>query len=158
MSEFTSRDVDFEFGCWTVEHRRLKLRLAGSDEWEEFMGTCDARPILGGNGNVEDNVVNIPFASYRAIAVRSYDPEKQAWAIWWLDARHPHQLDVPVIGRFENGDGAFYADDTFDGAPIKVRFLWLDTRTEQPRWEQAFSIDGGATWETNWKMWFTRAA
>jgi hypothetical protein len=26
------------------------------------------------------------------------------------------------------------------------------------RWEQAFSDDGGATWETNWTMDFARVA
>jgi hypothetical protein len=38
-----------------------------------------------------------------------------------------------------------------------VRFLWTRTDTESPRWEQAFSDDGGRTWETNWEMDFTRA-
>ena len=27
--------------------------------------------------------------------------------------------------------------------------------TSTPRWEQAFSDDGGLTWETNWVMEFT---
>jgi len=101
--------------------------------------------------------VNFPGGAYRAIAVRSFDAAKGTWAIWWLDHRSPHHLDVPVIGRFVNGRGEFLADDTFEGHPIKVRFLWLDTDTEHPRWEQAFSPDGGATWETNWCMRFTRA-
>lgn len=153
----TSHDFDFLFGCWTVQHRRLKHRLAGSDEWEEFDGTCKAWPTLGGNGNIDDNVVNIPSGSYRAITLRSFDPATGTWAIWWLDARHPHQIDVPVIGRFEKGNGAFYADETFNGRPIKVRFLWLDTAATEPRWEQAFSPDGGTTWETNWVMRFSRA-
>ena len=152
-----SHDFDFQFGRWQVFHRRLKHRLSGSDEWEEFDGTCEAWPTLGGNGNVDDNIVNIPSGSYRAITMRAFDPATRTWAIWWLDARHPHQIDVPVIGRFENGVGTFYADDTFDGRTIRVRFLWLDTATDQPRWEQAFSTDGGATWETNWRMRFVRA-
>ncbi|MCY1127461.1 DUF1579 domain-containing protein [Frigidibacter sp. RF13] len=152
-----SHDFDFFFGRWKVQHRRLKHRLAGSDEWEEFDGSSEMWPTLGGNGNLDDNVVNIPSGSYRAITMRSFDPQTGTWAIWWLDARRPHQLDAPVIGRFESGVGTFYADDTFDGRPIKVRFLWLDTGTDQPRWEQAFSTDGGASWETNWLMRFTRA-
>jgi len=40
---------------------------------------------------------------------------------------------------------------------VLVRFLWLRTLTRAPRWEQAVSPDGGATWETNWTMDFTRA-
>lgn len=150
-------DFDFEFGSWQVKHRRLKARLAGCDEWEEFDGTCETRPILGGNGNVEDNVIGIPSGTYRAIALRSYDPVQGSWAIWWLDARSPHTLDVPVIGRFEGEVGHFYADDRLDGRPIRLRFIWSRTDTASPRWEQAMSADGGASWEVNWTMDFTRA-
>ena len=88
--------------------------------------------------------------------MRSYDTQSGEWAIWWLDARHPHTFEVPVKGTFRDGVGTFLADDVFDGKPIKVRFLWLDTQTGTPRWEQAFSADGGANWETNWIMRFAR--
>lgn len=149
-------DFDFEQGRWRVHHRRLKERLAGCTDWAEFEGTCEQRPILGGNGNIEDNLLHLPDGDYRAVALRSYDPAAGAWAIWWLDGRTPHTLDVPVIGRFENGNGAFYADDIHAGQPVRLRFLWLDTLTDNPRWEQALSADGGETWETNWTMEFSR--
>ena len=149
-------DFDFQIGSWQVRHRRLKERLAGSDAWEEFDGTSDMRPILGGDGNVEDNVLHIPGGTYRAIALRSFDPAANSWAIWWLDARSPHALDVPVVGRFEDGVGHFYADDTLDGHPIRLRFMWSRTDTASPRWEQAMSADGGESWEVNWTMDFTR--
>ena len=151
-----SSDFDFEVGDWTVAHRRLVGRLVDSSTWEQFPGTCSMRKVLGGHGNVEDNVIDIPSGSYRALALRSFDAARGQWAIWWLDARRPLGLDTPVIGGFENGAGSFYADDTLDGRPIRVRFLWLDTAAKTPRWEQAFSPDGGATWETNWTMQFTR--
>lgn len=150
-------DFDFEQGRWHVRHRRLKERLTGCTEWAEFDGTCEQRPILGGNGNIEDNLLHLPDGDYRAVALRSYDPATGNWSIWWLDGRTPHSLDVPVIGRFEGGNGAFYADDVHDGRPVRLRFLWLDTDNAYPRWEQALSVDGGATWETNWTMAFSRA-
>jgi hypothetical protein len=150
-------DFDFQQGRWRVRHRRLKVRLAGCTDWEEFDGTCEQRPILGGNGNVEDNLLHISTGSYRAIALRSYDPASGNWAIWWLDGRAPHTLDIPVIGRFADGVGSFYAKDVLDGAPVRMRFLWLRTDTASPRWEQALSADGGTTWETNWTMDFERA-
>ncbi|MDC0659820.1 DUF1579 domain-containing protein [Leisingera sp. SS27] len=153
----TSRDFDFETGRWNVRHRRLKERLTGCREWEEFQGTSETRAVLGGNGNVEDNLLNFPGGAYRAIALRSFDPASGTWAIWWLSANAPHQLDVPVVGRFEDGTGSFFAEDTLRGEPVSIRFLWLQTDTETPRWEQAMSRDGGKTWETNWTMDFTRA-
>ncbi|WP_435668052.1 DUF1579 domain-containing protein [Maritalea sp.] len=111
---------------------------------------------MGGNGNIEDNLLEFPSGPYRAIAIRSFDTTAQTWAIWWLSANEPHQLDVPVVGKFENGVGSFFANDRFDGDPVIVRFLWLRTDTDSPRWEQAMSVDDGETWETNWTMDFER--
>lgn len=153
----TCTDFDFEFGHWHVSHRRLNERLTGCAQWDTFDGTADVRPVLGGNGNIEDNVLAFPGGTIRAIAIRSFDPASAAWAIWWLASNDPHRMDVPVIGRFENGVGTFLAEDSLRGEPVLTRFLWLATDTPTPRWEQAMSADGGRTWETNWTMDFRRA-
>ena len=149
-------DFDFAMGEWRVHHRRLLQRLAGCTEWVEFEGEMSTRAVLGGWGNVEDNLLHLPEGPYRALALRSFDPRSGQWSIWWLDGRQPGTLDVPVVGTFENDTGTFYADDTLEGVPIRVRFLWLTAHPDAPRWEQAFSTDGGATWETNWTMDFRR--
>ena len=149
-------DFDFLVGHWTVRHRRLRERLVGSTEWEEFPGTCSLRPLLNGQANVDDNVLELPSGPYRAASIRAYDPATRRWSIWWLDSRHPHDLGVPVVGAFENGVGTFFADDTLNGQPIRVRFLWMDITAASACWQQAFSNDGGATWETNWVMEFQR--
>ncbi len=91
------------------------------------------------------------------MALRSFDPATRSWAIWWLDGRWPHCLDVPVIGRFEDGIGTFFAEDEHEGRPVRLRFQWLNTDSDSPRWEQAMSADGGESWEINWTMDFQRA-
>ena len=151
-----AHDFDFLHGSWAVRHRRLKKRLAGSDDWAEFDGDSTTQPILGGAGNIEDNLIDLPGGAYRAVALRSYDVASATWAIWWLDGRSPHGLDVPVIGRFEAGTGTFLADDIFEGRPIRVRFLWRLIDRDNCRWEQAFSADAGKSWENNWTMDFSR--
>lgn len=144
-------DFDFLVGEWRVHSRKLKERLVGSQEWEEFGGTVRSMPMMNGYANVDDTVFNMPEGDYRGVAPRAYDPSTGLWAIWWIDARNPHGgVDPPVKGRFENGRGVFYADDTLRGKPIKVRFTWADITPTSARWEQAFSGDGGKTWETNW--------
>jgi hypothetical protein len=112
--------------------------------------------VLGGFGNVDDNVLHLPEGDYKAVTLRSFDAAKKLWAIWWLDARRPHHLDVPVVDSFDNGVGTFFADDELGGVPIRVRFCWSETQTASPLWEQAFSADGGKTWEVDWTMRFTR--
>jgi len=149
-------DFDFFIGSWKVAHRRLKERLTGCTEWQEFGGICVTRKILGGLGNMDDNFLDLPGGAYRAVTLRSFNASTGQWSIWWLDGRHPGSIDTPVVGRFENGVGTFHADETFAGKPIRVRFLWTMSKPDGPRWEQAFSPDAGATWETNWFMDFTR--
>ncbi|WDE06828.1 DUF1579 domain-containing protein [Thalassomonas viridans] len=147
-------DFDFAIGEWTVKHRRLKERLTGCHEWIEFEGEMSTEKILGGYGNVEDNQLYFPEGSFRAIALRSYNAETKLWSIWWLDGRFPDALDTPVVGKFSEGVGLFFADDMLDGKPVKVRFTWNAQQAERPRWEQAFSVDNGQSWEINWTMEF----
>ena len=158
MPAQNSRDFDFLFGSWSVRHRRLKERLSNCSDWEEFGGTSATRPILNGSGNIEDNFIDLPDGAYRAAAVRSFDAKLGNWAIWWLDERNPHGLDVPVIGAFKDGVGSFYADDTLRDHPIKVRFVWSRIEALSCQWEQAFSGDAGRSWETNWIMQFARVS
>ncbi|MBD8525146.1 DUF1579 domain-containing protein [Pseudomarimonas arenosa] len=147
-------DFDFIIGDWRVKHRSLKQRFSGCDDWLEFDGLSSTRKILGGFGNLEDNVLHFPDGAFRAVAMRSFCAKTGSWSIWWLDGRNPTQLDTPVVGRFANGVGVFLADDQIDGQAIKVRFTWSALPGQNPRWEQAFSNDAGASWETNWYMEF----
>jgi hypothetical protein len=150
-------DFDFLAGEWRVAHRRLKERLAGSTEWIAFSGTSTAQLLMGGAGNIDDNVLDLPSGACRAVTMRAFDPATSLWSIWWLDGRTPHApLDPPMRGRFDNGTGVFLAEDTFNGKQIRVRFIWSRITSTSARWEQAFSSDAGVTWETNWIMEFAR--
>ena len=151
-----SSDFDFLVGRWRVHHRRLKERLVGNHDWVEFEGTCVMQKILGGAGNMDENVLDFPGDAYCAVTLRTYDAAKRQWSIWWIDGRNPGHLDPPVVGGFKDGAGTFYTDDTLRGKLIRVRFLWTNLTT-RPHWEQAFSEDGGKTWETNWTMEFVKS-
>lgn len=151
------RDWAWLVGDWRVRHSRLKERLAGSAEWEEFDGTSRLWLTMDGFGTIDDNWLDIPSGAYRAMGVRGFDVVTRQWAIWWLDERYPQSLGEPVRGGFANGVGEFGGEDTLRGQLIKVRFRWNDIASPNPHWEQAFSADGGATWEVNWRMRFSRA-
>jgi hypothetical protein len=143
-------------GSWNVHNRRLRKRLAGSDEWDEFEATSVARPLLDGMGN-EDEFRTDYDGGFTGMSFRFFDPEKKRWSIYWADTRRCGELDPPVFGSFFGDTGVFVGEDTFEGKPILVRFFWSRVTTNTPRWKQAFSEDDGESWETNWVMDFTRA-
>lgn len=154
-----ARDFDFLFGSWTIANRRLASRLTGCTEWGDFAATLTCQPVLGGMGNI-DGWTPVDWSGregFEGGALRLYDREQGVWRIWWM-TNAGGELDVPVIGRFVDGVGAFYCDDLYEGQPVKCRFLWHDIRANSAAWEQALSSDGGKTWETNWVMSFTRVS
>jgi len=149
-----AHDFDFEFGNWHVHHRLERP----SGEWVEFEGTSSDRALNDGSANVEENTFHRPTGDTQGIALRTFDRKTGLWAIWWVDSRDPHgALDPPVKGRFVNGIGTFYSDDVVDGKPRRTRFIWSHITSASARWEQAFSLDDGKTWDTNWVMEFKRA-
>ena len=147
-------DFNFLAGQWDSRQRRLVEVLADSDDWYEFDATLDCQVLLDGAGVFD--VLRAPERDLEGITVRLYSPQEQAWRIWWVSKTSGGQLDVPVVGRFEDGVGTFECDDTWEGTPIHVRYVWSDVDTAHPRWEQAFSTDGGRTWEVNWVATFSR--
>lgn len=149
-------DWDWLVGRWHVRHQKLKERLVGSTEWVNFEGNCVNWPLLDGWGNVDDNRFDAPDGVYRGVGLRAFDPVAGQWAIWWLDSRAPEKIDVPVRGGFRDGVGIFLSDDVWNGTPVTVRFRWSEIQANSAVWDQAFSTDGGATWESNWVMHFTR--
>lgn len=154
----SEHDFDFLLGSWSVKHRKLKKRLVGDNEWLEFDGATTFQSLLGGVANMNDSVVNGPSGPYRGLGLRAYSAKTSTWADWYLDGRDPAAIDPPGVGRFTNGVGEFLSDDTYDGKPIKVRGLFSSINQTTAQWEQAFSPDGGRTWETNWVMRYIRAA
>ncbi len=147
-------DFNFIGGSWDSRQRRLVKPLAGEDEWYEFDATLDCQVLLEGAATFD--VLRAPERDLEGITVRLYNPQEQVWRIWWASKATGGSLDNPVVGRFDNGIGTFECDDTFAGTPIRVRYVWSQVDTPHPQWQQAFSADGGRTWEVNWMATFRR--
>lgn len=148
-------DFDFFIGRWKGYNRRLRERLKDCHEWDEFEGISICRKILGGIGNVDEVTFNRKTGPTEGITLRLFDPKSQEWLIYWASSAGG-TLELPMIGKFENGRGEFYAHEVFENRHVYSRFIWSEITETSCRWEQAFSIDGGKTWETNWIADFTR--
>ncbi|MEP6495419.1 MAG: hypothetical protein ABJF01_22220 [bacterium] len=150
-------DFDFLHGSWLVHNRRMRRPLSGSSDWYEFDGTVVERPVWDGQANLEEYEAEAPSGRVRGLALRLYNPHARQWSIHWSGSA-TGTLDSPMIGEFRDGRGEFYGQDAFEGRTILLRFVWTSSGSAACRWEQAFSDDGGQTWETNWIMEFTRAS
>jgi len=148
-------DFDFMVGTFRIKVRRLRNPLHGSSEWYEMTGTTSCRPFWNGKGNIEEAELDGPDGHMEAIMVRLYSPASHQWSLNWANAKNS-RFDVPTIGEFKDGRGEFYDTEAFEGRQILVRYVWSDTNTSAPHFQQSFSADGGKTWELNWDAYSTR--
>lgn len=153
-----ANDFDFYFGRWRVHNERLRERLVGSTDWQRFDAIQECRPILGGLGNLDEFVTDeFGPTLFMGATLRLFDRATRQWSIWWASNRKGG-LEPPVTGTFAGGVGHFEGNDMHNGIPVRVRFIWSGIEANSARWEQAFSTDGGKSWETNWRMQMTRLA
>ena len=148
-------DFDFLHGAWHSRQRRLRERLTGCEEWDEFDADLHCTPVLDGAGNFDE--LTSPVMGYKGLALRLYDDTDKTWSIYWVTGG-AGGVEPPVVGRFSGGVGDFFCPDSHQGTPVLVRYRWSDITATSARWEQAFSTDDGSTWETNWTADFTRAS
>lgn len=152
-----ARDFDFEIGSWRTKLRLLVSPLTGSNEWVEYEGTSVVSPVLDGDANLVELDAQGPAGRIRGLSLRLYDPEAKQWSLNFSNIR-TGRLTPPVIGEFRNGRGEFYGQEQINGRTVLVRFVISDVTPTSARFEQAFSADGGQTWEVNWIAVDTRIA
>ncbi|MEU9986691.1 hypothetical protein AB0E10_07780 [Streptomyces sp. NPDC048045] len=146
-------DFDFLHGAWQVRHRRRTDFLDPASDWEEFRSTSRCRALFDGAANIDE--VDLPHLGAKGLTLRLFDRESGLWSLHWAASR-TGTLFPPVTGRFEGDRGKFHGDDTHDGKDVRVRFVWSGVCPAAAHWEQAFSVDGGTAWVTNWTMDFSR--
>jgi hypothetical protein len=147
-------DFDFFVGSWSSIQRRLAKPLTGSGEWLESRATTRAWRLFDGAAHVDE--VRFLDWGFTGLSVRLYNPETEEWSIYWASTRIGQLALPPVAGRFTDGVGLFYSEETYEGRDIVVRYRWSDITATKLRWEQAFSPDHRRSWETNWVADFSR--
>ena len=148
-------DFDFEFGSWKAHILRLQKPLTGSKTWLEYNGTSVVRKIWNGRANLGELDVSGSQGRIEGMSLRTYNPESRQWYISWVNSADG-MMGPPMIGGFKNGRGEFYNQEPFNGRAIYVRFIFSDVTAKSFQIEQAFSDDGGKTWEANWIAKFSR--
>lgn len=148
-------DFDFEIGSWKTHLRRLLNPLTGSSTWVEYEGTTVVRKVWNGRANLVELVADGPAGHFEGLSLRLYNPQSRQWSLNFANI-NGGVLTQPTTGEFKNGRGEFYNQETLNGRAILVRFVISDITPNSCRFEQAFSDDGGKTWEVNWIATDTR--
>jgi len=144
------RDFDFELGSWKIHLKRLQHPLTGSNSWVEFDGTSVTRKVWEGRSQIEEFEVDSPTGHIEGLTLRLYNPQTHQWSLYWANSKDGTMGGPPNVGEFKDGRGEFYCQDTYNGRVIYIRYLWSGITANSAHFEQAFSADGGKTWEVNW--------
>jgi len=102
-------------------------------------------PAFGGAANIDE--ITVSDRGFAGLTVRLLDPVARTWSLWWVNSRDGQIEPPPVTGCFTDGVGLFYCDQLWEGRPIRCRFTWSEITPTSARWDQAFSVDDGQTWE-----------
>jgi hypothetical protein len=149
------RDFDFEIGTWRTQLSRLQRPLTGSNTWIKYEGTTVVRKVWDGRANLVELVADGPASHFEGLNLRLYNPQTRQWSLNFAGG-NSGAMSTPMFGSFKNGRGEFFSQETFNGRAIFVRFIISDITPDSCRFEQAFSDDGGTTWEVNWIALDTR--
>jgi hypothetical protein len=142
-------DFDFHIGNWKTHLWRLQRPLTGSTTWVEYDGTTTVRKVWNGRANLVELDVTGPAGRIEGLSLRLYNPESRQWSLNFANSAGG-TMSPPTIGEFKNGRGEFFNQETLNGRAILVRFVTSDITPDSCRFDQAFSDDGGETWEVNW--------
>ena len=148
-------DFDFEIGTWKTHLRRRIHPLSGSNQWAEYEGTTTVRKVWNGRANLVELIADGPTGHFEGLNLRLYNPQSHQWSLNFANAS-TGSLGQPTIGEFKGGRGEFYDQEAFNGRAILVRFVITPVSHDAIRFEQAFSDDGGQSWEVNWIATDTR--
>lgn len=151
-AQTTTTDFAFLTGSWQVDHRRLAAPLTGSDDWSTFTSKSVAWNHLNGGVSIDETAMADQGVS--GMSLRLFEPDTQEWTVRWISSRD-YVLQPPVRGRWVGLESQLSGSEEYEGRPIEVTYHW-DLSGANPQWDQAFSADGGQTWETNWIMNLTQ--
>jgi hypothetical protein len=144
-----SHDFDFDFGTWKTHSTRLLHPLTGSKEWRDMDGITVVSKIWGGRANLAEYKADGSAGHIELLALRLYDPIAHQWSINFATPT-VGTLGIPGIGELRNGRIEFYDQEPLNSKAILVRFSIWGITPDTAQSEQAFSADGGKTWEVNW--------
>ncbi|HEX5184268.1 MAG TPA: hypothetical protein VFW19_14110 [Allosphingosinicella sp.] len=150
-------DFDFHFGTWTTHIARRAHPFSGSDAMVHLTGTVTVRKVWDGAAQLEEIEADGPAGHWEGMSLFLYNPAARQWSQSFI-AAEDGTLGAPLVGAFADGVGRLYGQDILDGRAILVRGTWSGISADACRYEEAYSADGGRTWESEFSASLTRGS
>ena len=148
-------DFDFHVGTWATHIKRRVHQLSGSNEMVELTGIVTVRKIWDGSAQLEEIAADAPGTHFEGMALFLYNPQSRQWSQAFA-SKSGGTLGLALVGSFKDGRGELYSQDTANGRAILVRGTWSNITADGYRYEEAYSDDGGRTWEVEFSANLTR--
>jgi hypothetical protein len=148
-------DFDFDLGTWKTHSTRLLHPLTGSHDWVEMDGNTVVTKVWGGRANLAEYDADGAGGHVTLFGLHWFNPATHEWNINFATPQ-VGTLGVPGVGAFKDGRVDFYDYEPINGRSVLVRFSMWKITDDTAQSEQAFSDDGGKTWEVNWINKYTR--
>lgn len=147
---------DFDFGTWKTHSSRLLHPLTGSTTWADMDGVSVVTRVWGGRANIAEYKADGPAGHVELMALRWFNPNTHEWNLDFATPNVGTLGAIPGVGAFKNGRADLYDYEPINGRSVLVRFSIWKITSDTAQSEQAFSDDGGKTWEVNWINKYTR--
>ena len=147
---------DFDLGTWHTQSSRLMQPLTGSTTWADLEGQTVVHRVWDGRANLAEYVGDGPAGHVQLLALRWFNPNTHEWNLDFATPKVGTLDEPPGVGQCKDGRCEFYDQEEINGRQIWVRFSIWKISDDSAQSEQAFSDDGGKTWEVNWINKYTR--
>jgi hypothetical protein len=140
----------------------VRFRLLSHSRWRHIgthivsfssdLGTVSdalVRKVWNGRANLVELEADGPKGHIEALSLRLYNPDSHQWSLNFSNSASG-TMGTPSIGEFKNGRGEFLDQEMLGARAILVRFVISGITPTVCHFEQAYSDDGGKTWEVNW--------
>ena len=119
-------------------------------------GTTVVTKVWGGRANLAEYDANGTGGHITLLALRWFKPATHEWNLDFATPQVGMLGTVPGVGKYKDGRIDFYDYETIGGRSVLVHFSIWKITDDTAQSEQAFSEDGGKTWEVNWINQYTR--
>ena len=142
---------DFDLGTWHTQSSRLMHPLTGSTTWADLEWQTVVHRVWGGRAPTWRNM----WATARLGTCNCWRWSSIQIHEWNLDFATPNvgRLGEPGVGQCKDGRCSATRRSAAD---VWIRFSIWKISEDSAQSEQAFSNDGGRSWEINWINKYTR--